>query len=259
MMAFAHRLPFISIPLFGDRKRYGPVPDQNDPHWLEWLERQNEFFEASQRTGAGLAVNRAGYRIMRHIDLAGRKVLEIGPADILHSQHWTGQPAHWTSFDYQQSLLGRSAEALERLNVPHTEGLADHANRILPFADDEFDVAVSFYALEHFHPLDAHLSELRRVLKPGGKLVGAIPCEGGAAWGLGRFLTTRRWLLKNTTIDPGKIICWEHPNFADFIVNRLDAHFTRDRLAFWPLMMPLIDVNLVASFVYAKSAATGSA
>lgn len=251
-MALAHRLPFLSAKLFGDRKRHGLTVQPNDAHWVEWLTRQNQFFDASQRTGAGRAVNKAGYHIMKAVDLSGANVLEIGPADVLHAEHWQGRPAHFTSYDYQESLLKRAADALDAVAVPHTEIVADHASRTLPFKDGEFDVVLSFYALEHFHPLDAHLSELHRVLKPGGKLVGAIPCEGGFAWGLGRFLTSRRWLLKHTTIDPDKIICWEHPNFADFIIERLDAHFRREKMTFWPLKVPLVDINLVSSFVYAK-------
>ena len=41
----------------------------------------------------------------------------------------------------------------------------------LPFADGEFDCAVAAWMLYHVEDLDRALSELRRVLRPGGRLV----------------------------------------------------------------------------------------
>ena len=53
-------------------------------------------------------------------------------------------------------------------------------------------------------------------------LVGAIPNEGGFAWGTGRFLSTRRFVHKNSKINYDKIICWEHVNFCDQILKKVD-------------------------------------
>jgi len=89
-------------------------------------------------------------------------------------------------------------------------------------------------------------------LKPGGKIIGAIPAEGGLAWGLGRYLTSRRWLKKNTNIDPDKIICWEHPTMADEILNAMKDKMALECAKFWPLKVPVIDVNLVIQFVFTK-------
>lgn len=82
--------------------------------------------------------------------------------------------------------------------------------------------------------------------------MGSIPAEGGIAWGLGRFLTTRRWFHKNTTIDPDKIICWEHPNFAPQIISELSKYFTQVKLSFWPLKIAILDINLTVSFIFKK-------
>lgn len=249
-IALAHRMPYLSRVLFGDREKYGLVPVGSDPDWLEWQARQYDFYMATQRQSAGLAVNRSGYKIMRHVDLDGKRVLEIGPGNILHSEYWRQKPAHWTSVDYRSNLLDIAAETLDRLGVPHDGVVVDPSERALPFEDGSFDVALSFYALEHFHPLGEHLAEIKRVLRPGGVVAGAIPCEGGLAWGLGRAVTSRRWVSKNAGFDLMKVICWEHPNFADQIIGELDRHFARERLSLWPLRLPVIDANLTASFVY---------
>jgi SAM-dependent methyltransferase len=100
--------------------------------------------------------------------------------------------------------------------------------------------------------LAPYLDEMLRVLKSGGRLVGAIPAEGGLAWGTGRFFTSRRWLRRNSSIDPDKIICWEHPNFADFLLNSLDERMTRQWLSYWPFGLASIDFNLVIRFIHVR-------
>jgi SAM-dependent methyltransferase len=50
-------------------------------------------------------------------------------------------------------------------------GIADR----LPFADASFDVVSAFDVLEHLHEPESTLAEARRVLKPGGVLIGATP------------------------------------------------------------------------------------
>jgi hypothetical protein len=68
------------------------------------------------------------------------------------------------------------------------------------------------------------------------------------------MLTSRRWFKKNTVIDPDKIICWEHPNFADQILGELDQVFAREAVEHWPLpWLPLLDPNLVIRLLYRKS------
>lgn len=250
--AFAHRLPArISTVLFGDRKRFGKVPDLGDPSWKEWLERDYDFYMANQRTSVGMVVNQAGYKIVGDSAIAGKDVLEIGPGAIEHIEHWPGRPRHWTNYDIRADLLKVAGDRIEATGVPHSDVLAQVGQR-LPFPDDSFDAVLTFYALEHIHPLEDHLAEILRVLRPGGQLVGAIPCEGGLAWGLGRAVTSRPWLKKHTTIDPDRLICWEHPNFSDHVLNSLAARFDRRRLRYWPLGVQLLDINLVASFIFTK-------
>jgi SAM-dependent methyltransferase len=90
--------------------------------------------------------------------------------------------------------------------------------------DGSIDVIISFYSMEHMYPIENYLKEFRRVLRPGGLLVGAIPCEGGLAWGAGKvyhFPAIHQKELK----DPDKIICCEHANFAERFIQSLTCHF----------------------------------
>jgi len=249
-----HRLPhLLSARLFGDRARFGLVAQADDSCWLEWQRAYLDFYFSTQRQSVGRVVNDAGYRVMTRIDLTGKQVLEIGPGDIAHIGWWRGTPARYVAADIQEAMLTLSSGILAARDIPHESRLLDRADLgRLPFEAAEFDAVVSFYSLEHLYPLAPHVDGVLRVLKPGGTLIGAIPAEGGLGWGLGRFLTSRRWLKRNTSINPDKLICWEHPNFADQILGTLDRRMRRQYLGFWPLAIPSIDLNLVIKFIYAK-------
>lgn len=255
-----YRLPqFLTAPLFGNRKRWGLTVDVADPDWIEWNKICLEFYYANQKGSVGAVVNNAGYRVMSRIDFAGKRVLEVGPGDIRHLPYWWNNstlaeksPPHYVIADINPVMLERSSKVLQRAGVPHETKLMQRGEARLPFEDESFDIVVSFYALEHIHPLGPYLDEVSRILKPDGQLVGGIPSEGGLAWGLGRYLTSRRWLKRNSSVDPDKIICWEHPNFAQLIMKAMDQRFYRQYFGAWPLYFPLMDINLVIKFIYRK-------
>jgi len=189
---------------------------------------------------------------MRNIDLTDKTVLEIGAGDIRHFRYWAGRPAKYLLADISFNMMEFAMERLGAQGVPYKTLMLQREQQ-LPLEDCSVDVIVSFYSLEHLYPLAPYLDEILRVLKPHGALIGAIPAEGGSAWGMGRILTSRRWFKKNTTIDPDKIICWEHPNFADEIIRMLDARMDRQCVSFWPVSwLPLLDPNLIIRFHYRR-------
>lgn len=241
---------FLFSRLWGDRKTFGLSPRDDDPCWREWQTMYLDFYQDNQRRGFGAIVNDAGYRVMSDVDLDGKTILEIGPGDIRHIEFWNSRPQKFILADIQEGMLLKGVGKLDDAGIG-SEKLLLKRDQPLPIPDSSVDVVVSFYSLEHIYPLRPYLQQVKRVLKPGGILVGAIPCEGGLAWGGGRLVTSRRWYKKHTSINPDKIICWEHPNFADQIVSMLDVEFIRERLQHWPFAwVPLIDFNLVLKFVY---------
>ncbi len=241
---------FVCTPLWGDRRKYGSTIQEKDACWSAWQQSYLDFYHANQRQGVGTKVNDAGYKIMKALDLKDKTILEIGPGDIRHVQFWKNRPSCVILADVQQAMLDKSSKILNDQRVA-TQTLLMHRNKALPLEDDSVDIILTFYSLEHIYPLPHYLSELKRVLKSDGFLAGAIPAEGGVAWGGGRFITSRRWFKKNTRINPDKIICWEHPNFADHILSELDQYFIRQQIHYWPLQwLPFLDLNLVIRFVY---------
>lgn len=244
---------FLRNLLWGNRDRWGLNVNSADADWEKYQEALGAFYSATQRSGIGKTVNDAGYRVISDISFAGKVVLEIGAGDIRHVRYWADQPDKYILADISDEMMGRAKSRLDYHGVPY-DALMLQREQPLPLADGSVDVIVSFYSLEHLYPLSPYMDEMLRVLKPGGTLIGAIPAEGGLAWGIGRALTSRRWFKKNTTIDPDKIICWEHPNFADEILRVLDARMERQRVSFWPLpWLPLLDSNLIIRFQYRRA------
>ncbi len=239
--------------LFGDREKYGLCIKKDDRDWLHWQEVMSRAYINTQQQGIADRVCRLAYSVVAKIGLADQRVLEIGPGVIRHLDQIRGRPKNYTICDVSPEFL-RDAEAqLRAAGIPCAKLLLSRDSLWkLPFADASFDTVITFFSLEHLHPLDKYLEEIGRIMRPGGQLIGGIPCEGGLAWGLGRFLITRPEMIRRYQVSYDKLICWEHPNFADFIISRLSGHFQKIFFKLHPFPWLPMDLNFVASFIFTK-------
>jgi ubiquinone/menaquinone biosynthesis C-methylase UbiE len=105
--------------------------------------------------------------------VAGERILEVGPGTgyyTLDIAEGVGADGTVDIFDIQQEMLDHTMRrAKERGfgNVHPTQGDA----QALPYDDDSLDAAVLITVLGEIPDQDAALRELKRVLKPGGRLV----------------------------------------------------------------------------------------
>ncbi len=76
-----------------------------------------------------------------------------------------------TGLDYDAGAIDHATAAFA---APAT-GFVQGSATAMPFADASFDAVVSFETIEHFAEHDAFLSEIRRVLRPGGLLLISSP------------------------------------------------------------------------------------
>ena len=102
---------------------------------------------------------------------AGQRLLDVGcgpgfyVAELLER---VGDQGHFSGVDMSEPMLAIAArrvvahENVELLNAPATE---------LPFESGSFDGAISVQVLEYVEDVADALSELHRVLRPGGRLV----------------------------------------------------------------------------------------
>ena len=71
--------------------------------------------------------------------------------------------------------IDNNALEICRKKFPNISLLNCNLNSGLPFDDHSFDVVVITEVLEHLPYTDITLSEIQRILKPGGKIVGSVP------------------------------------------------------------------------------------
>ncbi len=238
--------------LFGNRGYYGTKVNENDKDWEYWLKIYNDFYTGTQKKGIGNFINNTGYKIIKKIDFDNKSVLEIGPGSLNHLKYLSGKPKEYIIADINESYLEESDSKLQKKNITTKSIYIEDRNKedISGISNNSIDIILTFYSLEHIYNLKENLLSYKKYLKPGGLIIGTVPCEGGLAWGFGRMLTSRRWMKKNTQIDPDKIICWEHPNFVSKIKKLLDENFEKVKTSFFPFKITNGDFNLLFSFIY---------
>lgn len=103
----------------------------------------------------------------------GERVLEVGPG----TGYYSLEVARWISphgtldvLDIQQKMLDLTVRRARERGISNVAPRRGDAQR-LPYPDDAFDAAYLNFVLGEVPDGDAALRELRRVLKPGGRLV----------------------------------------------------------------------------------------
>jgi ubiquinone/menaquinone biosynthesis C-methylase UbiE len=104
---------------------------------------------------------------------AGERVLEVGPGTgyyALPVASWLGPSGRLDVLDIQQEMVDHT------LRRASAEGLANIAGEVgdareMPYEDSSFDAAYLVTVLGEIPDQDAALRELRRVVKPGGRIV----------------------------------------------------------------------------------------
>jgi arsenite methyltransferase len=102
----------------------------------------------------------------------GERVLDIGcgaGTDTLVAAQMVGLEGRVTGIDMTPEMLAKARAAAQELgarNVDFVEGEVEH----LPFADGSFDVVISNGVIDLIPDKDAVLSEIFRVLEPGGRI-----------------------------------------------------------------------------------------
>lgn len=109
------------------------------------------------------------------LQLTGREViLEIGAGQGWAARYFAARGCRVFATDLVADKwfgIGRAWSIMDHYDVYFEPMLADGER--LPYPDNQFDVVFFCGALHHFARFDRVLSEVRRVLKPGGRLIGS--------------------------------------------------------------------------------------
>ena len=98
------------------------------------------------------------------------RVLDLACGPGIVSDALAHHAAEVVAFDLTPTMLHRATQrcaAAGHTNVRYTLGQAE----ALPFPDSSFDVAVARSALHHFPAPDRVITEMARVVRPGGRMV----------------------------------------------------------------------------------------
>lgn len=98
---------------------------------------------------------------------SGMRVLDLGCRSGAFTKHFL-EGNEVVGLDVDRSALAKAAE----LGIETVEADVEAA---LPFGEATFDAVVAGELLEHLRFPDALVGEARRVLRPGGVLVGSVP------------------------------------------------------------------------------------
>lgn len=220
--------------------------EPEDEMWLAWQKAAPRIYDKTYYSGNPVvaAVNDAGHKLIESAydaETRFESVLEVGAGTGMHLQHVRHQFDRYVLTDLSSGLLELARE--RHAGRDDVEFEVQDATR-LGYPNASFDRLISVYNLEHLPQPHAVLKEWRRVVKPGGVLTIAIPLEGGVAWRLGRYLTTRRSFAREG-LDLDYIIAREHINPSYNLISLIRHYFKVRREWWYPLRVPMVDVNLV--------------
>lgn len=145
-------------------------------------------------------------------DVAGRRILDVGCGSGPLFAALRDRGAVVTGFDKSTGMLEL---ARRRLGGDADLRVADLAGP-LPFADGAFDDAVASLVLHYLEDWAPPLAELRRVLKPGGRLIASVnhPLAGHALVRPGAdYFATYEWSTEVTTAtgQSFELVNWHRP------------------------------------------------
>lgn len=131
-----------------------------------WEHLQTETVEVFAGSGA-----RLGFMASRFS--AGEKVLDIGAGSGMLEEFCLARGVDVYALDPGPKTIERLRARLG-LGGKAAVGSSDK----IPFPDASFDAVAMSEVLEHLPPdvMAASLAEVRRVLRPGGRFVGTVPC-----------------------------------------------------------------------------------
>jgi 2-polyprenyl-3-methyl-5-hydroxy-6-metoxy-1,4-benzoquinol methylase len=138
------------------------------PGSREWFEEIDRRFLSASYFAKGPDGRPFG-RYMRPEHMTGKKVLEIGCGMGTHAAMISRLGADFTAIDLTERAVQATRRRLEVFGLKGNIQRADAEHQ--PFADKTFDFVWSWGVIHHSSSFDTCVSEVARILKPGGRIM----------------------------------------------------------------------------------------
>ena len=120
------------------------------------------------------------YWYLEHLPSSAR-LLDVGCGNGMHTLKAARRCAEVAGIDADLASLGVARRTAGRLGLSNVAFAAANLEEGLPVAPARFDLVLCLDLLEHVYKRDLVLTEIRRVLKPSGVLLLAVP-NRATAW-----------------------------------------------------------------------------
>jgi len=122
---------------------------------------------------AGLDTRWRKKAIKQLTELKPKKVLDVatGTADLAIMASHLLKPVEVTGIDISDGMLEIGRKKIQKLGLAGTVQLLNGDSEAINFNDNSFDAVTVAFGVRNFQQLETGLKEIKRVLKPGGKLV----------------------------------------------------------------------------------------
>lgn len=220
-------------------KFYTPLPDYEQlvKRWL------NNYDKANYERGLSAKVLKISHMILERPfgpETKFAQTLEVGAGTLAHLPFIKHKFDRYIASDFDQSVL----DSVKGQVLPTGVELKKLDGDKLPFEKDSFDRVIATHVLEHVLSPHLVLQEWVRVLKPGGVLSIVLPCDPGLAWRVGRCFGPRK-NAETAGLPYDYYMAREHVNSIYNLSTILNFHFPKKQVVWWPLGLPLADLNLI--------------
>ena len=140
-------------------------------HMFDSIAYRYDFMNRFLTIGVDVYWRKTAIRQLK--DLSPKNVLDVatGTGDVAILTYKMLKTEKITGIDISEGMLELGRKKLEKLHLTDKISLQSGDSETIRFEDDSFDAITVAFGVRNFQNLVKGLQEMRRVLKPGGKLV----------------------------------------------------------------------------------------